>query len=118
MPQATDKHREEVVEIHSELTMTVAAQRNIEVVAQPLRERYVPAVPKLGDILRLIGKVEVLRQRKAHDKGDTDSHVRVAREVAIYLHRVAEHSHKIFEARVGLGRGEDNVVILSDIICQ
>lgn len=75
MPQATYKHREEVVEIHSELTMTVAAQRNIEVVAQPLRERYVPAVPKLGDILRLIGKVEVLGQRKAHYKGDTDSHV-------------------------------------------
>ena len=77
-----------------------------------------PAVPELGDILRLIWEVEVLREVKAHNQCNTDSHIRVSREVAVYLHSIAEHGHKILEARICLGRGKHDVVILSDIVGQ
>ena len=42
----------------------VAAERDVEVVAQPARERHVPAPPEVLDRRRGVGRVEVLRERK------------------------------------------------------
>ena len=67
-----------------------AAERDEEVVAEPRRQGHVPAPPEVGDVLRLEGRVEVLREAEPEQPGEADRHVRVAREVEVELQRVAD----------------------------
>ena len=67
VPQPADEHCGHEVKILPALATTVAAQRDIDIVAQPERQRHVPAPPELGDVEREVGKVEVLGQTEPHD---------------------------------------------------
>jgi len=49
MPEATDEKGDEEIELPAPGFSTVAAERNVEVVAEPSRERDVPAFPKFRD---------------------------------------------------------------------
>src|SRR3546814_4987425 len=60
VPQAAQEHREEEVAIGAAHAVAVAAQRDVEVVAQPPRERHVPAAPEVLERQRPVGGVEVL----------------------------------------------------------
>ena len=93
VPQSAQQHRQEQVAVGPDAALAVAAQRNVEVVAQPRRERDVPPPPELGDRRRLVGCVEVLREAEAQQQGDADGHVRIAREVAVDLQRIAVDAH-------------------------
>ena len=68
-----------------------AAQRDEQIIAQPGRQRDVPAPPEVRDVRRQVRHVEVLRQLVAEQVGDADGHVGVAGEVAVDLHGVGEH---------------------------
>ena len=68
-----------------------------------------PASPELGDCGGAVGRVEVDVEAKAEPEGYADSHVGVAREVAVDLERVAVDSHKVFEATVK-GRGVEDTI--------
>ena len=59
-----------------------------------------PPAPEFGDRRRLVRRVEVLREAEAQQQRDADGHVRIAREVAVDLQRVAVDAHQALEARV------------------
>ena len=88
VPEAADEHRQHEVAIREQRPAAVAAERDVEVVAEPARERHVPAPPEVRDRRRGVGRVEVLREREPEEERDPDRDVRVAEEVGVDLHRV------------------------------
>ena len=92
VPQPAEQHRDDQVQVASRRPLAVAAERDVEVVAQKARQRHVPAPPELDDVLRLVGRVEVERQLHAEHARQTDRHVGVAREVEVELERVGERA--------------------------
>ena len=49
VPQSTEKHGNNQIEILTELSMSVTPQGDIKLIAQPTRQRNVPTPPELGD---------------------------------------------------------------------
>ena len=109
VPQTAQKHRQQQVEIGAPLALAVAAKRNVEVIPEPRRERNMPPAPEFGDGGRAVGGIEVFGETEAHHKGQTDGHIRVAREVAIDLQCIAVDAHQTLEARVEQRLIEDAV---------
>jgi len=109
VPQTAEQHGDEQVEIGADTPLAVAAQRDIEIIAQPRGERDVPPAPEFGDRGRFVGGVEVLRKAEAQQQGDADGHIRVTREVAIDLQGVAVNSHQAFEPGVEQRLVEDTI---------
>ena len=107
VPQAAEQHREEQVEVHAQPPLSVAAERDVEIVAQPGGERDVPAPPEVGDAVALVRCAEVGGDFKAHPQGDADGHVRVTREVAVELQGVAVDAEQVFQSAVKRGVVED-----------
>ena len=62
-----------------------AAQRNVEIIAEPRGERDVPAPPELSNVATEIGIVEVAHQPNAKQLGHTDGDIGIAREVGVDL---------------------------------
>ena len=78
-----------------------------------------PAFPELRGILRLIWRVEVLRQVEAHQHCYAGGNVRVAGEVGINLERIAEYGSKILESGVEQRILEHTITeIHSDVVAQ
>ena len=75
-----------------------------------------PAAPKLCHVERLIREVEVFFQLESHHGGQTDAHIAVAGEVAVYLQRIAEDAHEVLETAVGRGVVENPIVVLCDVV--
>ena len=90
VPQPTEEHGHHQVEIPALLALPVAAQRDVEVVPEEAAERHVPPAPEIGDALRFIRGVEVEREPDAEEAPQADRHVRVAREIEVYLHAVSQ----------------------------
>ena len=65
-----------------------AAQRNVDVVAEPARQRDMPAPPVFADGAGKIRILKVFRQRDAEELTDADGHIAVAGKVKIQLHHV------------------------------
>ena len=86
--ESGDGQYEEEQEVAEEPRCAVAAEGYVEVVAQPARERHVPAAPEVGGVLCLVGRVEVLWQVEAHQHCHADGYVGIAREVGVDLHGV------------------------------
>ena len=116
MPQTSDQHSQEVIEISSECSFSISTQRNIHIVSQPRRERYMPPSPELCQVSRLIWKIKVRAQSISHDQGYSDCHIRISRKVAVDLHRITDDCHKAFKARIGSRHIENQVVILRNIV--
>ena len=72
-------------EIGEEACRAVAAEGYVEVVAQPVGERDVPATPKIGGVLSFIGRVEVAGKVESHQHSHADSDIGVARKVGVDL---------------------------------
>src|SRR4051812_45680069 len=94
MPETTQEHRDHHIARHAQqrtgIITTHEFQRQEQVIAKPLRKRYVPATPELGDCRCTVRHLEILRQLKTQYSSATDSHIRVAREVTVYLHRISQ----------------------------
>jgi hypothetical protein len=109
VPEPAEHHRDhEVARLH-ELAVAVAAERDVEEVAQKARERDVPAPPELAEAQGAIGAVEVLREDEAQEQRDADRDVGVAREVAEDLHGVGVGGEQDVGCRVGLRDAEDRI---------
>ena len=65
--------------------MARAAQRDEQVIAQPLRKRDVPALPELRDVPGQVGLHEVQRDAEAEQQGRAARDIGVAREVEVDL---------------------------------
>ena len=116
MPQAAQQHRQQQVEARARGAAPVAAERHVEVVAQPAREGHVPAAPELRRVARQVGLAEVGRQLEAEQAGHAARHVGVAGEVEVDLEREAvdgEELHRrggharLREDRVDEGREQE-----------
>ena len=87
------QHDDQEIRVGTPRPLAVAAQRQVEVVAQPGRERDVPAAPEVRERFGPVGRVEVLGQHEPEHQGEPDRHVRVAAEVEVDLERVGDHAH-------------------------
>ena len=80
VPQADEEHRDaKVRRAASAGRRRAPAEREVEVVAQPCRQRHVPATPELRESSRLVRAVEVLGQRVAQQPGRRRSRCRSSR---------------------------------------
>ena len=95
--------------------LAAASERDVEVVAQPARQRHVPATPEVLEGHRGIGRVEVLRKLEAEQQRDADRDVRVAAEVGKDLDRVAVHRDEHLERRMAVRGGEH---LVDDVRCE
>src|SRR5664280_1923521 len=91
MPEAPEQHGDEDVDRDLPLTTSVAAQRNVEVVPQPVGPRHVPSAPEILEGNGRIGAVEVLGKAESEQQGDPDGDVGVSTEVGVDLYGVAPH---------------------------
>ena len=87
VPQAAEQHRQHQVDVGAARALAVAAQRHVEVVAQPGRQRDVPASPEVREADRRVRIAEVVDQRDAEHQRRADRRRRVAGEVAEDLSR-------------------------------
>ena len=83
----------------SERGIAVAAQGNVEVVAQPAAQRHVPAPPEVLRVAGLVRRIEVLGQVEAHQHRHADGDVGITGEVGIHLQGIAEECAQVLEAR-------------------
>ena len=74
------------------LALPVAAERDVEVVAQPGRERDVPAPPELRRARGAVRTVEVPGQLDAEDAREAERHVGVRAEVEVDLEAEADRA--------------------------
>src|ERR1700722_1463756 len=72
--------------------MPVAPERDVEIVAQELRQRHVPAAPEIDDAYRLVRRIEIQRQEYAEHQRDSDRHVGIAGEVEIQLKGIGQRA--------------------------
>src|SRR5215472_13615160 len=89
MPEPAQQEHDHEVEITAQPAAPVAAEWNVEVVAEPVGERDVPAAPEFTHRFRDVWIVEVLEDAKPEHAHQPDGHVGIAREVEIDLQRVA-----------------------------
>ena len=82
------------VDVGAPRAAAVAAERDVEVVAQPRRQADVPAPPELLEVRAAIRRAEVLGQREAEHLRRADRDVGVRREVEVDLERVARRRRR------------------------
>ena len=80
--EAAPHHRRHLVDIGAQLAFAIAAERNVQVVAQRARQADVPATPEFAGIARKIGKVEIERQLEPEQLGDAARDIGVAGKIA------------------------------------
>ena len=88
VPQPAEQHGRDHVRRLPRRAAAVAAQRNVEVVAQEAAERHVPAAPEVAHRQGAVGRVEVERDAQAEHQRQADRHVGIAGEVEVDLQRV------------------------------
>lgn len=103
MPKSTQHHSYEQIEIGTDFASTIPAQRYIEIVSQPTRQRDMPATPELGNRTRLIGRIEIDFKTIPHKQGYADSHIGITRKITVYLQGIAIDTHKILESGIEHG---------------
>jgi hypothetical protein len=100
MPQPAQQHRNHQVEVRAEFSFFIAAQRDVEVVAQPGGQRNMPPLPEVLDGDGLVRAPEVFGQLKPEQQRQTDRHVGIPGKIAVNLDRVAVYAHQVFKARI------------------
>ena len=85
MPEAADNHGGKEVCVGSCMAFAVAAERNVDVVADEPWESHVPFSPEALDVCGKIGEVEVFRDFESETAGTADGDMGVAGKVTVYL---------------------------------
>ena len=106
MPQSAQEHGDERVEVAGggfvfdlfTQNLAITSQGDIEIALKPAAERHMPAAPELLRVAGFVGRIEVLRQVEAHQHGNTDGNIGVAREVGIDLQRVGKEREEVFKS--------------------
>src|SRR5262245_26201070 len=87
MPQTADQHRGQQIEISAGRATTIAAETDVEIIAQPRRKADVPAPPEIADARGGVGQIEIPHDVKAQYARRATCDVRVTGKVAIDLQR-------------------------------
>src|SRR6185369_14413995 len=90
MPEAAKKEDDDQIAIGLEGAFAIAPQRDVDIVAKPLRQRDMPAPPEFGDRLADIGIVEIPGEMQPQRPCEADRHQRIAAEVEIELQTIGD----------------------------
>ena len=101
MPQAAEEENDHNVEKLAGEAPAVAAQGDVDVVPQPVHQAHVPAAPELTKGRGVVGRAEVFRKAETEKRRRAESHVAVARKVAVDLDGVEQHREDKGIAAVG-----------------
>lgn len=74
MPETAQGENNHRVEHPSGFAASVASEREVDIVAKPSRERYMPSAPEVGYGLCKVRSGEVVLQLNAEEPSATDSH--------------------------------------------
>ena len=85
VPQAGCQKHEQFVRHRAQYPLAVAAQRDIEIIAEPCGQRNVPPPPEVRDAVGTVGIAEVFRQPDTEQQAEADSHIAVAGKIEIEL---------------------------------
>src|SRR5687768_16549048 len=77
MPKSTEREHQQYVNGPAGPSVTVAAQRQINVIAEPVRKRNVPASPKFTQAGRRVGPIKISHQRNPEQSGRSAGNVTV-----------------------------------------
>src|SRR6185312_12634376 len=88
VPQTAQRERDHEVKIRPPAG-TLARQREVEIIAQPVGQRDVPAPPEIGDVFSTVGMIEIDGQLNAEQQGRAYRDIGVAGEIVVKLPRVA-----------------------------
>lgn len=116
VPDTGSQHRDKQTETSAHNPVSIASERDIEIVAEPGRERNVPSVPEIREVAAAIGEGKILAQTDAKHGCDTDADVAVTAEIQVDLHGEAKKSHQTFEAGESIWRREYPIVVLGNIV--
>ena len=75
VPKPAKEHGEEKIEVAPPAAEAVAAERDVEVVAEKTGEGDVPAPPEIDDVAGFVGRVEIERKRDVEHPPEADRHV-------------------------------------------
>ena len=81
VPEAAEAEGDEAVGHAPDGAEATTAEWDVNVIADPRAERDVPALPKILQVTREVGPIEILGQIHAEEFGDTDGDVAVAGEI-------------------------------------
>lgn len=90
MPEAAEEHDDHEIAVGSSGPLAVSAEGDVEVIAQPGRERNMPAAPEFGDAGGFIGRIEIFDELETEHEAQPDRHVGISREVEVNLKGVAQ----------------------------
>ena len=94
MPEASEEHGRDQIEIPPWHAPAIATQWNVQVVTQEFGEGHMPAPPELYDSTRLVRRVEVLGKLDSKHVTQSDRHVGIPREVKVDLERIGERTEQ------------------------
>src|SRR5215468_3583712 len=94
VPDATDQHGGDDVEIDAAGRNARTAERNVDVVHQPGSERNVPVAPELRDVDLQIRPVKIFRDGNAEEARGADGDVGVGGKVRVDFHPVDDEPER------------------------
>ena len=105
VPQAAQQHRDQKIDVAPSRSLSIAAERDVKIIAQEPRQRHVPAPPEIDQRKRFIRRVEIERETHADHQRQADRHVGVAGEIVIELEREAASPDPTIDQADRLTRG-------------
>ena len=102
MPETTQQHGDHQVAANEPNAATVAAQADVEIVAQPARQRDMPAPPEILQRGGPVWLIEIAREAIAEQRRQPHRHIGIGREIAVDLHGIAIGTQR--EIKAGLRR--------------
>ncbi len=100
VPEARQRPDDEDIQNPARRADAVAAQRNVDILAEPAAQGHVPAPPELGDRPGDEGVVEVLGEGEAEEAPQPDGHVAVPAEVEVELQGEGDPVHPVKQHRL------------------
>ena len=120
VPKPAEAHHDHQVEICARAPEAIAAERNVEIGPQPVRQRDVPARPEFGKRTGNIRKIEIDRQTIAEQQSETDRDRGVAEKIGVDLIAVEDDQQpairglqRLVQRKVQIGR--HRVEVIGDI---
>src|SRR5579859_6077863 len=87
MPEPGQQEADPEIEVGAQIAVAVSAEWLVKIVADPGRQRNMPAPPEFRDRPRRIGRVEVFAKAEAKHARKPDRHVGIAGKIEIDLQR-------------------------------
>src|ERR1700686_918677 len=85
MPESTQEHSQHQVAVGATWTFSISAQRNVQIVAKPGAQTYVPSPPEILEASGKIGLAKIQHEMEPEQLRSAPSHITVSAEIPIDL---------------------------------